>query len=289
MLSKAVKRLGIFGTRHFGKYMTELKEHVSKSNLNMLVDIYVGKMMLGAIIIFLLSATTGFVLFFYFLDIALLLSAAMSVFIGIGMAIMALVAFYLYPFHIISMKKRSIEVNMPFAINHMSAIAISGIPPVAIFRLLSNISEYGEVSNESKRIIRNMDVFGMDVTAAIKNVAERTPSPEFRQFLFSILSTINTGGDLAKLLKNSASEALFDYRIKRQKYIQTLATYADFYTAVLIAAPLFFVSVLSILALVGGEILGMSIPDAIGLGTYIFLPLLNTVFIAFVNYTQPNI
>ena len=91
-----------------------------------------------------------------------------------------------------------------------------------------------------------MDIFGMDITSAVRNVADRTPSQKFKQFLVGIVSTIETGGDLKKYLETTAKEALFEYKLKREKYLQTPSTYADFYTAVLIAAPLFFVSILSI-------------------------------------------
>ncbi|HLD85057.1 MAG TPA: type II secretion system F family protein [archaeon] len=289
MFNSAVKFFGQHGSRIFSKHIKTLKEKVSKSNLNLLVELYIGKMILLSIISFIALFIGGFFAFSYAFGMINTVSVIFALILALAGSVGVLLLFYFYPFHVITMKKRSIEVNMPFAINHMAAIAISGVPPTAIFRLLSGIKEYGEVSAESERIVRNMDVFGMDVTTSIRNVAERTSSPEFRQFLYSILATVTTGGDISKFLRNAAEEALFDYRIKRQKYIQTLSTYADFYTAVLIAAPLFFVSVLSILALVGGQIFGMSIPDAIRLGTLVFLPVLNTAFIGFVHYTQPNI
>ena len=177
---------------------------------------------------------------------------------------------------------------MTFALNHMSAIASSGVPPFVVFKLLTNVREYGEVMEEAKRITRNVEVFGMDLLSAIRNVAERTPSEEFRQFLYGIVSTVETGGDLKSYLENSASNALFEYRLKRQRYLQILSTYADFYTAVLIAAPLFFVSVLAVMALIGGDIFGMPITVAMRIGVFIFMPLMNIIFLMFVHYTQPK-
>ena len=137
--------------------------------------------------------------------------------------------------------------------------------------------------------MRNVEAFGMDVVSAMRNVADRTPSTEFRQTIYGIISTIETGGDLKKFLENAAKEALFDYRLKREKYMQTLSTYADFYTAVLIAAPLFFVSVLSVMSLVGGSVFGLSIPNAMRIGVYAMIPLMNIMFILFIHYTQPTV
>jgi flagellar protein FlaJ len=178
---------------------------------------------------------------------------------------------------------------MPFAISHIASIAASGVPPYVAFKLISDVKEYGEISNEARRIVRNVEAFGMDLVSAISNVADRTPSTELKQFLYSIISTIETGGDLKKFLDNAAKEALFEYRIVREKYMQTLSTYADFYTAVLIAAPLFFISTLSVMSLVGGEVFGLSIPTAMRIGIYALIPLLNIIFIIFIHYTQPSI
>jgi flagellar protein FlaJ len=143
--------------------------------------------------------------------------------------------------------------------------------------------------HESARIVRNIDVFGMGVTNAIKNVADRTPSDNFKQFLYGIISTIETGGNLKQFFETTGQDALFDYRLKREKYLQTLSTYADFYTAVLIAAPLFFISILAVMALIGGQVLGLSIPVAMRLGIFVLIPLLNIMFLVFINYTQPRV
>jgi flagellar protein FlaJ len=217
------------------------------------------------------------------------LAAVSGLILGGTSFFIVLTIYHSYPFHLLTSKKSNIEANMPFAINHMSAIAASGVPPFVIFKIMITVPEYGEVTHEAERITRNVEVFGMDIISSIKNVSARTPSPAFRQFLGGIVASVETGGDLKKYLENSARDAMFEYRLKREKYLQTLSTYADFYTAVLIAAPLFFISILAVMALIGGQIFGLSIPLAMRLGIYILIPLLNTMFILFVHYTQPNL
>ena len=279
---------GNLGLRYFTSWLSPIKEEISKSNLNMLFEIYVGKMITMTVLAFI--ATFVFIAgIFAFFGVAIVLTL-LSAFVAAAVTATAILTIYhSYPFHLLTSKKNSIEANSPFAINHMAAIAASGVPPFVVFKLLSSIPEYGEISNEAKRIVRNVDTFGMDMISAIRNVADRTPSEEFRRFMYGIIATTDTGGDLKTYLENSAKDALFDYRLKREKYLQTLSTYADFYTAVLIAAPLFFVSVLSVMSLIGGEVFGLSIPDAMRLGIFALIPLLNIVFIVFIHYTQPSL
>lgn len=287
MVKWLIRIFGTVGTTHMAGYFKPLKEELERSNLNMLYETYVGKMLLIAVMSFF--ASLAFVTFVFALVLPLPISL-ISGFIAAGTtSVVIITIFHSYPFHLIAQKKKSIEANMPFAINHMAAIAASGVSPFVVFRLLMNIPEYGEISNEARRIVRNVETFGMDVTSAIQNVADRTPNEEFHQFLYGIIATVETGGDLKKFLENSAKDALFGYRLKRERYMQTLSTYADFYTAVLIAAPLFFVSVLSIMSLVGGQVFGLSIPDAMRLGIFALIPLLNITFIMFIHYTQPSV
>ncbi|MBI2578177.1 MAG: type II secretion system F family protein [Candidatus Aenigmarchaeota archaeon] len=289
MYNDIIKFCSRMGTKHLSKQLTTLKEELSKSNLGILYEIYVGKMVFYSVAASLAAFLFLSILFLAFFNIPLWMAVLSGVVGAVTVFFVVLFVSYSYPFQLITSKKTSIDSNMPFAINHMAAISASGVPPFVIFKLLMNVKEYGEVSNEFKRIVRNIDVFGMDVTSAIKNVADRTPSEEFRQFLYGITSTITTGGDLRKYMENSGKEALFDYRLKREKYLQTLSTYADFYTAVLIAAPLFFVSILSIMSLVGGSVGGLSITTAMRLGIYVLIPALNTLFVLFIHYTQPKV
>ncbi len=284
-----IRTLGIFGARHFGKHAGSLKKLFLQSNLSILFEIYIGKLILAAIVAFFVSMPASFYAFYFILDMPFIFSVvAMTVAAFIVTAFMVLI-FYTYPFHIINSRKGSIEANMPFAINHMAAISGSGVPPFVIFKLLSRTLEYGEVAQESERIVRNVDLLGMDLTAALKNVADRTPSKEFKQFLYGFVSNMETGGDLRKYLDNSGKDAMFDYKLKREKYLKSVSTYADIYTAVLIAAPLFFISILSVMSLLGGTIAGLSILDTMKLGVYFLIPSLNVVFLLFLQYTQPKV
>lgn len=282
------KFFGNLASRRFSGYLAPLKEEIIRSNLNILFEIYVGKMLSIAILSFI-SVMIFVSIIFLFIGVPFLLSVVTGVIGAAVVSVSVMTIYHSYPYHLINSKKTSVEANMPFAMNHMAAIAASGVSPFVMFKLMSNVPEYGEVANESKRVTRNVETFGMDMISAIRNVAERTPSEDFAQFLYGIISSIDTGGDLRKYLDNSAKESLFNYRLRREKYMHTLTTYADFYTAILIAAPLFFVSVLSIMSMIGGQIFGLSIPDAMRLGIFVLIPLMNVVFIVFIHYTQPSL
>jgi hypothetical protein len=68
-----------------------------------------------------------------------------------------------------------------------------------------------------------------------------------------------------------------------------LSTYSDIYTGVLIAAPLFFVTALSLVSVIGGKIGGMDVNTIITIGTYIVIPALNIIFLVFLELNQPEV
>ncbi len=158
-----------------------------------------------------------------------------------------------------------------------------------MFKLISHSSEYGEISIEIEKVTNYITFFGYDILTALKAVAITTPSDDFKEFIDGFVSTVETGGDLKDFLKQKSSETLINYRLERQKYVESLGTYSDIYTGVLIAAPLFFVTALSLVAVLGGTIGGMSVNTIITLGTYLVIPGLNLLFLIFLEINQPEI
>jgi flagellar protein FlaJ len=194
---------------------------------------------------------------------------------------------YAYPVSISQNRKRDIDANMPFALTHMAAVAESGAPPLTIFKILSKFKEYGEISREFGKITRNVEIFGLDEITALRETISKSPSSEFKDVLEGMLTTIQTGGSLKGYLMEESGKAMFEYAIRREKYNQLLSTYADLYTALLIAAPMIFVVVLSVLSILGGNILGLTLEQVMIYGI-VGLTALNAIFLIFLHITQPK-
>ncbi len=83
------------------------------------------------------------------LSLSLISLLKLSTFTNIGIAIFFPILFsmlvfltmYTYPYQKAFGRRTSIDTNLPFAIAHMGSIATSGIPPSAIFKLLSKLEE----------------------------------------------------------------------------------------------------------------------------------------------------
>ncbi|MBI4014376.1 MAG: type II secretion system F family protein [Candidatus Aenigmarchaeota archaeon] len=284
-----IRAAGGFAVKQFPKYAMDLKNALQKAGIKALYEIYLGKMVMMPLLAFAATIPSVALYLLFGLKFPIAQAITTSFAAGVATAFTIFFTYHYYPRHLISTKRNSIEGNMPFAVNHMAAIASSGVSPFVIFKLVSNVPEYGQIMEETKRIVRNVEVFGMDMVSSIKNVADRSPSEDFRSFLYSVVSNIETGGDIKKFFETYSRESMVNYRVKRDKYLKTLSTYADFYTAVLIAAPLFFISILSIMALIGGSVFGLDIATAMSIGVFIVIPILNVIFLLFIHYTQPVI
>jgi len=260
-----------------------LKKKLKEADIKILSRTYISLIFFLTFISYFISLPVVFVIL-----LLTSLPPILSPLISLGIAGLVFATVYYYPYQKSFSRKRNLEFNLPFAVNHMAAIASSGVPPKIIFKLLSEFGEYGEISKEASKIIRNVEVFGQDITTAIENVASQVPSKDFKELLYGILSTIKTGGNLKNYLQVKAREALFMYRIRREEYLQALSTYADIYTAVMIAAPLFLISILTIMNVVGGTLGGMTIKDVMNIGIYLGIPATNIAFILFIHFTQPE-
>lgn len=267
----------------------ELEQGLQKSDIGILYRTYVSMMLMNSFLVFLSGFGVSLALNLLVLQETILFAVVSSFGVGMLSSLLTFSLVYYYPIQKSKSRAKSIKNNLPFAINHMSAIASSKVPPYIIFKLLAEFKEYGEVSREAEKIVRDVDVFGHDITTALKQAAKRTPSTDFQEFLSGLISVEETGGNLIEFLDVQAEQAMFNYKQKRKRYLDTLSTYADFYTAVLIAAPLFLVAVLTIMSMVGGEVFGMDIRDAMTLGIYGAIPLMNTAFIGFIHLTQPEV
>jgi flagellar protein FlaJ len=185
-------------------------------------------------------------------------------------------------------RKRHIKDDLPFVVLHMAAVAGSGAQPIAMFNLILSSGEYKGVEGEIKKIVNYVNLFGYNLTTALRAVAITTPSNDFRDLMNGLVTTIESGGDLKSFLSAKADEIMTNYKLERKKYVETLGTYSDVYTGVLIAAPLLFFITLAIIRMFGTDLMGVSISTIASVGTYGLIPLMNVGFIIFLNIIQPN-
>ncbi|MDP3917193.1 MAG: type II secretion system F family protein [Nanoarchaeota archaeon] len=268
-------------------FFNNLSDSVKLSGMNILSKTYISIIMFTTLWASMLIAVLAVITasFLQLQTAMIILISAFAFFIG-GALTFAIM--YAYPAAGAARKSRDIKNDLPFVVIHMSAVAGSGAKPISIFKLLLKSGEYKGMESEIKKIVNFVNLFGYDLSTALKLVSLRTPSKEFRDLLNGMASTIESGGSLKSYLSSMAEDFTTTYRLERKKYVESLSTYSDIYTGILIAAPLLFMVTLAIINIMGGTIGGLSVSTIAWAGTIFVLPLVNIMFYLFLNITQPE-
>ena len=270
--------------KKFPKFFKPMFKQFNAVNMEVLSRTYVSMMLFYGLLSLPILA-----ILFVVLNLVFQLNWGLIVFLVLLCTALTFVGFYFYPSSLRGGRSKKMKLELPFALVHMSAVAGSGAKPIAIFELLAESGEFVELKTEIKKILNYVNLFGYNLSTAMKAVSRSTPSKEFKELLEGLVSTIETGGNLSGYLNEKAQDALSTYKLDRKKQVDALATYSDVYTAILIAAPLLLIVTLAIINSIGGQLGGMEVGFIAWIGVLGVMPLLNVGFLVFLKITQPNL
>jgi flagellar protein FlaJ len=265
------------------EFFSFVKDSLPRADIKISTRTYTSIAFLTSVLVYFGALIFVLVLFNFFIKVAFIMSMIYTIFIPFTVATMSFVLIILYPYQRASSRRRNIETNLPFVLTHMGAVAASGIPPPVIFRLISQFKEYGEVAREMEKVVRNIDSFGVDPLTAIRDLAAKTPSDSLKQILMGFVTTTESGGDVKTFLKTAGDQALFEWRMKRERFLQQLSAYAEFYTGLLVAAPLFIISIFAVMNMIQPDLGGYSITRLMELSIYVIVPIVNIGFLIFLR------
>jgi len=202
---------------------------------------------------------------------------------------LSIIGFYIYPIIRADSLKRKLEDDLPFTTGYLSILAGSGVPSAQMFRSLAKIDVSSAVSQEAKNIVRDVELFGVDVITAMESASKRTPSEKFKELLEGFIATMHSGGDLTKYLSERSRQYMRLKRIALRRLGDTLGVLAEFYVVMLVAGPLILVVMLAVMAMLGGGMPGLFNPRLLlYLLTYLGIPLGSTVFLIMLDMISPR-
>jgi flagellar protein FlaJ len=268
-----------------GRY-TKLRENLMRARIFVPVERWLSRAVFYSIIA-ASGVVAGYILLKY-LILSLLSGFSLGLtdlVVSILFAVIAFVGTYsgfrVYPRIRAWERKGKINLNLPYAIGYISAMASIGVYPYTIFKKLSEADEtYGEVSNELKLLVRDVELLGFDFITSLKKLVATTPSVKMRSFLQGAVTTALSGGEMGTYFVNTATEYMEERRNEYERFIDTLGVFAEFYVIGMVMAPLLLVVVLSVMVFLGGaslEGLAAIIYLIIPLGSMSFVVLLGTL------------
>jgi flagellar protein FlaJ len=195
------------------------------------------------------------------------------------------VIFLIYPSVRAGERRRNIDATLPYAINYITAMSTAGITPAEVFKLLGESPIYGESAVEAKYVVREIEIFGKDLTDAIRVVSGVTPSERMKEFLQGAVAAISAGTNLTEYFRNKATQYTIENRQQQKVFLETLGLIAESYVTALVAGTLFLIILQSIMSIISGEVSPMFLYVVI----YLIVPFGSIMFVILISSMTPEV
>jgi len=267
----------------------DLDSNLYKSGLKINFKAYVSLTVFATILTsFIALAVIPCLLFFVF-NVQLLPAILFGIGGSLFVSAFSVIGFYLYPIYCADKLKRELEDELSFTTGYMAILTSAGVSPEKIFHSLSNLSEPLAASKEAKNVVRDVNLFGLDIISALEESTKRIPSERFREMLEGFISTIHSGGNLTAYLHEKSRQYMKLKRISLQKFSDNLSMLAEFYVTLLVTGPLLLIIMLAVMAMLGGGSLAMLSPELmLNILTYIGIPLGSVMFLIILDAASPE-
>ena len=144
---------------------------------------------------------------------------------------------------------KKIDRYIPYATNFINTMSVAGVSPYEIFEALSKVELYGEIQKESKKIVTEINMMGVDTVTALQNAINISPSNKFKEFIQGILATIQSGSQLGPYFERCVDKYMATDLIERKRNLDSLAIMAEAFVTTVIAFPLFLVIIISVMGM----------------------------------------
>ncbi len=184
-----------------------------------------------------------------------------------------------YPSYVADGRVRRIEAGLPATVAFVYALSKSGMAFPDVVRVVAAQEDtYGEAAAEFSVAVREMDTFGTDVITALQTMGRRSPSPQFREFTENLVGVLQSGHGLSGFLERQYQEYREVAESQQEGILDLLATLAEAYVTVLVAGPLFLITILVVIGIAAGDTFGQ-----LQVVVYAILPVANVGFMVYLS------
>jgi archaeal flagellar protein FlaJ len=207
-----------------------------------------------------------------------------------GMALMAMTFGILQIIPPVRVKNRSTKLleEIPHFIGYMSTLATSGLSLEEIFKSIAKEETDEDIVKDARFITRNIEILGMDLITAVKDLISRTPPGPYSELLEGAIITSQSGGDLKEYFNATAKVQLEEKKMLLQKTTESLGSVAEIYTILLIVFPLLAVIMLSIMGIMSPSLGGFDLLTLMNLLTFAVVPLSGVLMLVMMDTMVPK-
>ncbi|MDD1689985.1 MAG: type II secretion system F family protein [Methanoregula sp.] len=143
-----------------------------------------------------------------------------------------------YPQIVARGRKSRIDLDLPYAISYMQALSTT-MPPYDIIRKVYEEQDmFGEISKEFGMLVRNVELFGDDLDAAMKDLQRTTPSTNLRDFLNDLAIVFDSGGNISSYLAAKTEYYRDQAKQEVELVLKTIEIMAEVYVTAFVAGPI---------------------------------------------------
>ncbi len=197
--------------------------------------------------------------------------------------VMVFLVLYLQPGLTARGRKARIDMDLPYAITYMQALAST----LTLYNTIRSVYEqedlYGEVSKEFGMVVRDVEFFGDDLITAMSNLGRTTPSETLKKLLDDLILMFESGGDLLSFLSSRSAQYREIAEKELEMALKTMEIMAEVYVTAFVAAP-----IAVIIMMVAENMTGQSQLSALMPYFLIFLPVGATAMIWILSLVVPG-
>lgn len=268
--------------------LSTLEKSIKQAMMPIPFEVYVTSMVFFSIIAGSCGAIIGFVAS-QFISIQPAIIGLLLPIIT-GLALMGMTFGILQMIPPIKVKNRAAKLleEIPHFIGYMSTLATSGLSLEDIFKAIAKEETDEEIVKDSRFIVRNIEILGMDLVTAIKDLINRTPSGPYSELLEGAIVTTQSGGDLKEYFNATAKVQLEEKKMLLQKTTESLGSVAEIYTILLIVFPLLAVIMLSIMGIMSPDLAGFDLLTLMNILTFAVIPLSGVLMLIMMDTMVPK-
>jgi flagellar protein FlaJ len=176
-------------------------------------------------------------------------------------------------------RERRIDASMERTVAFLYALSRSGMALPEVLRILARNREvYGESAEEMAVAVKDVDMYGADILRALGRLGQRTPSEELSEFSENLTSVLQSGRDLPGFLKRQYDYYAEEAEAQQEQFLELLATLAEAYVTLLVAGPLFLITIL--------VVVGLTLDDTLSFlqfTAYLLIPMATVGFVVYLD------
>jgi len=278
--------------RYFGRYseniaifFPDLKSDIKKTKMRTSVQEYISTSILTTFLVFLAEIpllSFAFALVFK----SFLFSFITGFTVSVLLSVLIFFLFTQYPKTVVSERSKKMNSGLPFASLYLSTIAGTKLPLNRVFQIFGKFTKSGEIGEEVGMINKDMEAFGFDAHTALERAVERSPSKNFKDLLWGLLSTSASGGDVVSYLREKSKTLMDDYRRRLTEFSKKMMLLSEIYLTAIVLGTIFFVILTAIFSGVSTGVRSIILLQTLVI--FIFLPLMSLMFIILVKSSTPG-